>query len=104
MISKKSQDIFNTFGAYQQKHDKASKEKRDNFTREDLEFALIQYHIDRGNPIYRAVEDRINELERIERLTRDKKEKWKDWIIVFFITLAVCLIGITIEKCVFLAK
>jgi hypothetical protein len=65
------------------------------------QFALIQHHIDRGNPIYRAVEDRIKELEKIERLTRGKKEKWKDWIITFFIILAVCLIGVIIEKCVF---
>ena len=101
MISKKSKDVFNTFGTYLQKHDKASKEKRDNFTREDLEFALIQHHIDRGNPIYRAVEDRIKELEKIERLTRDKKDKRKDWIIGFLITLAVCVIGFFLEKCVF---
>jgi hypothetical protein len=95
------QGEFITFGTYLQTHDKASKEKRDNFTREELEFALIQHHIDRGNPIYRAVEDRIKELEKIERLTRGKKEKWKDWIITFFIILAVCLIGVIIEKCVF---
>jgi hypothetical protein len=101
MISEKSRDVFNTFATYLQTHDKASKEKRDNFTREDLEFALIHHHIDRGNPIYRAVEDRIKELEKIERLTRDKKEKRRDWIIAFFITLAVCLIGVLIEKCVF---
>ena len=101
MISEKSKDIFNTFGTYSRKGDKASKEKRDNFTREDLEFALSQHYRDRNHPIYHDVEKRIEELKEIERFTKDNKEKWKDRFIGFVAALLVGLL-VLIAKEVFL--
>jgi exonuclease V gamma subunit len=77
MISKKSTDVFNTFGTYLEKGDEASKEKSDNFTQEELLFALVQNYEDRGNPTYNAVEKRIAEL-------RKNKGKRKDRLYIFF--------------------
>lgn len=94
MISDKSKDIFNTFGTYLKKGDKASKEKIDNFTQVDLLFSLVQHSADRGNPIYNAVENRIKEL-------KDKKGKRKDRLYIFFSGLLVGLLLLFIKECFF---
>ena len=58
----RSQEIVNAFSRYVKSSDRAQIE---NFSPEEIEFALIQYSADKGWPPHVAMEMRLEELRRI---------------------------------------
>ena len=59
--TEKSSQIVNAFSKYLGTQDVSL---INGFKVEDVKFALLQYHLDRGVPFYRAMEMRVEELEK----------------------------------------
>jgi len=67
----------------------------EDFTKEDIEFALIKENIladGHDRPLYQAMTRRIEELKQLEAQKRTAKERWKDRIIGALFALSVGII------------
>jgi hypothetical protein len=88
--SEKSQILANAFHKYSETGDTSLIK---DYKCEDIKFALLQYCSDKGFPHYDAMESRISELEKIEKESKNIKEKWKDRIIGFFFGIAISVVA-----------
>lgn len=80
MPDKRASEIGNAFIKFTKTGDKSLIE---GFTREEIESALAQYHLDKGWAHYDAMERRIRELREEEVYLRDRKDILKDRLIGF---------------------
>lgn len=90
MPTQRAAEIANAFTKYAKTGDKSIIKQ---YTREEIETTLLQYHLDKGWAHYIAMEKRIEELKEEEIRSREKKEKWykKPWILTI-IAIAVAII------------
>ncbi len=89
MASKRSGEVTNAFDKWVRTGDKSHVE---DFTKEEIERALIEYSADKGFSFYDAMERRLQELKEAEALSLSRKERWKERIISFLLGIAVGVI------------
>ena len=82
MISpdKKSFEIAKAFSRCLESEDKSSVE---NYTREEIEIALLQLIKDSNCTYYAAMQVRREELRETEDYKREKRAKWRHRIVLF---------------------
>lgn len=73
MPTQRAVEITNAFMKYAKTGDESIIKE---FTRKEIEVALLQYHLDMGSPFYIAMENRIEELKEEEKHEEAKQEKW----------------------------
>lgn len=74
--SERSLKIGNAFSKYTRTGNKSLVEE---FTQDEIEIAILQYHLDKGWPHYMAMEKRVVELKEVEeRKNKTKNEKKED--------------------------
>jgi len=82
--NERSKEIGNAFHKYVETSDKALIEQ---YKRDEIELALVQYYRDKGWPHYNAMEKRVAELQTLESDKSARKDKLKDRIITFILGL-----------------
>lgn len=88
--SEKSNQIVNQFNKYVKTGDKSLIK---NCKKDEIEFAILQCHTDKGWPAYEAMERRAAELKDNEKERRNIREKWIDRIIGFICGIIIAIIG-----------
>jgi len=89
MASKRSEEVTNAFNKSVRTDDKSHVEE---FTKEEIERALIEYSADKGFSFYDAMERRLQELKEEEAQSLSGQEKWKDRGIYFVLGIAASLV------------
>ena len=89
MASKRSEEVTNAFNKSVSTGDKSSAEE---FTKEEIERALIEYSADKGSSFYDAMERRLQELKGAEARSLSRKENWKDRVIAFVLGIVASLV------------
>ncbi len=89
MASKRSEEVTNAFDKSVRTGDKSHVEE---FTKEEIERALIEFSADKGSSFCEAMERRLQELKEAEARSLSRKEKWRERIIGSLLTIAVGLI------------
>ncbi len=74
-VNPKSKKIATAFASFTNTGDKTLIQE---FSCDEIEFALIQYYRDKGDRHYIAMERRIDELKDLEKSGLIKREKWKE--------------------------
>lgn len=73
MPTQRATEIANAFTKYAKTGDKSLIKE---FTREEIEATLLQYHLDKGWAHYIAMEKRIEELKEGQRSSKKTDKKW----------------------------
>ena len=73
MPTQRAIEIANAFTKYAKTGDKSIIKQ---FTREEIETTLLQYHLDRGQVHYVAMEKRIEELKEGQGSNKKTGENW----------------------------
>lgn len=94
--SEKSHEIVNNFCKYVETGNKALITK---YSLEELKQAKYQYSKDSYKEFYKAIEDRIQELEKISDEQKRKKEKWLDRAITFILGVLAGLLIAYLKGC-----
>ena len=94
--SEKSHEIVNNFCKYVETGSKALITK---YSLEELKQAKYQYSKDSCREFYRAIEDRIQELEKTSDEQKRKKEKWIDRAITFILGVIAGLLIAYLKDC-----
>jgi hypothetical protein len=89
MLTDKSNKIGNAFHKFVDTGDSSHIAQ---FSKKDIEDALIQFGADKGSPFYIAMERRIKELRISENREQSKQDKWKDRLYGFAFGLLTGLI------------
>ena len=89
MASKRSVEVTNAFDKSVRTGDKSHVEE---FTKEEIERALIEYSADKGSSFCEAMERRLQELKEAEARSLSRKEKRKERFIGSLQTITVGLI------------
>ena len=90
LISPKSEKIATSFATFTRTGDKTLIQE---FSLDEIEFALLQYYRDKGNRHYIAMEKRIEELKDLEKLKLIKREKWKERVVGIVIGILGTVVG-----------
>ncbi len=95
-LDERSVDIANAFLKFIETRDKTLVE---NFTREEIEAALFEFHSDRLRelPYYKAMRTRIAELKDSESREREG-ERWRDRLTGLLLGLVLALIIILVRR------
>ncbi|MDP2938699.1 MAG: hypothetical protein Q8O13_01260 [Candidatus Omnitrophota bacterium] len=94
--SEKSHEIVNNFCKYVETGNKALITK---YSLEELKQAKYQCSKDSSKEFYKAIEDRIKELEKISDEKKRKKEKWLDRTITFILGVLAGLLIAYLKGC-----
>lgn len=96
LVSEKSHEIVNNFCKYVENGNKALIEK---YSLPELKQAKYQYSKDSYREFYKAIEDRIKELEKFADERKRKKEKWLDRLITFVLGIIAGLLIAYLKGC-----
>lgn len=96
MVSQKASEVANAFTKYAKTGDKSIIEQ---FTCENIEVAILQYHLDKGWPHYEAMEKRVLELKEEEGYRKNEnrqsknetKEEKRHKTIVMLTIISICV-------------
>ena len=93
MPTERAIEIANAFIKYAETGDKSIIKQ---FTREEIETTLLQYHLDKGWAYYIAMEKRIEELKEEENRSKEKIEKWykTPWKLAIIAIVVAIIFGI----------
>lgn len=94
--SEKSHEIVNKFCIYIKSGDKTLIE---HYSVEELKRAKYEYARDSYREFYRAIEDRINELEKLCDEGKKRREKWIDRIATFILGVLAGLLIAYLKDC-----
>jgi len=95
-VSEKSHEIVNNFCKYVETGNKTLIER---YTFEELKQAKYQYSKDSNREFYKAIEDRIKELENISDEKKKGKEKRIDRAITFILGIIAGLLIAYLKGC-----
>lgn len=95
VLTERGNRIVSTFSNYMKT---GNKSLIVDFSREDLVATLSEFRLDKGQIWYKAIEDRVAEIDEESKYLRSKKDKWKDRIITFILGLISGLILIWIAN------
>jgi len=95
-VSEKSHEIVNNFCKYVETGNKALIEK---YSLQELKQAKYQYSKDSYREFYKAIEDRIKELEKISDEKKKRKEKRLDRAITFILGIIAGLLIAYLKGC-----
>ena len=95
-VSEKSHEIVNNFCKYVEAGNKALIEQ---YSLEELRQAKYQYSKDSNREFYKAIEDRIKELQNISDEKKKRKEKMIDRAITFILGIITGLLIPYLKGC-----
>lgn len=95
-VSDKSAKIVNKFCEYIKTGNKTLVEP---YSLEELKRAKYEYSADSYREFYKAIEDRIKDLEKISDEGKKRKEKWIDRIVTFILGIAAGLLIAYLKGC-----
>ena len=95
-VSEKSHEIVNNFCKYVETGNKALIEK---YSLGELKQVKYQYSKDSDREFYKAIEDRIKELEKISDEKKRGKEKWLDTVRTFILGVITGLLIPYLKGC-----
>lgn len=95
-VSDKSAEIVNKFCSYIKTGNKTLIEP---YSLEELKRAKYEYSVDSYREFYKAIEDRIKDLEKISDEGKKRKEKWIDRIVTFILGIAAGLLIAYLKGC-----
>ena len=90
----RSYQIVEAFSMYIGSRDKSLVEE---YGREELEIALLQFLGESGAPYYVAMQTRREELKQLENLRREKRAKWKNRIVLLAAGTILALIMLILK-------
>lgn len=95
-VSDRSVEIVNKFCEYIKIGNKTLIEP---YSLEELKRAKYEYSVDSYREFYKAIEDRLKELEKISDESKKRKEKWADRIVTFILGVVAGLLIAYLKGC-----